>query len=131
MADLVTHLCTVLIPATARPKLAGPLAVGVVLPDVAARVPAIAIERLTPVIGMPPWWVFQVFDPFHMPAGILLMAALLAWLFPERERWFIFVGLILGGTAHLALDLLQNHHQHGYPLFFPFSRATFEIWACR
>ena len=128
MADLITHLCSVLLPASVCPlRWTGPMAVGVVLPDVLGRVPAMMVSSLVPTPGPALERALLSLDVFHMPAGILLGAALVGFFTASKDRVPMVVGLALGGMLHLLLDVAQFHHGSGYPLFFPFSLARYEV----
>lgn len=129
MADLVTHLCTALLPSIWLGwRYGGVLAVGSVLPDLGSRVPAMGLEALGRLTGWPPpLWSYQPFALFHMPVGMVLAAYLLAQLFHGAQRRDVFVWLCAGQALHLGLDVFQHHHGQGYLLLWPASRTPFEI----
>lgn len=128
MADLVTHLCTALLPASLAPRRwMLPLSVGVVLPDALGRAVPLGLE-LVRSFGVPlsdrliwPW------TALHAPLGITLVAALVALCFVPRDRRTVLLGLWAGGALHIGLDVLQDHHGHGYALLAPLSWRTFEL----
>jgi len=128
VADLVTHLCTALIPGVFfAPRQAVWLALGAVVPDAAARVPGLALDLLRRVgIGIPPG-VESPLAVFHMPIGIVLGTLVIAPLLHPEQRTRAVRWLIAGGFLHLAVDLLQDHHGHGYFLFFPLSVRRWEL----
>ena len=128
MADLVTHLCSVLIPGTLVPHRAvGLVAVGSVLPDALGRVVPMALE-VTQGLGAPvPDPLIWAFGAFHSPAGLLLTSGLFAQSFLRGQRIEAFTALTLGCAAHLLVDVLQFHHGRGYPLLAPFSWETWEL----
>ena len=127
MADLITHLCSVLLPASlCSIRWTGPLAVGVVLPDVLGRAPAMAVATFIQEPGPISGFLLTPFEVFHMPVGILLSALLVGCFTIRRDRFPMVCGLALGGLIHVALDVTQFHHNTGYPLLFPFSRVRFE-----
>jgi len=128
VADLVTHLCTVLLPGALIPHRAtGLAAIGVVLPDALGRVVPMALELAQQAgTGIPDEFVWA-FGAFHSPVGILLANATLSQSFQRGLRNEAFVALTLGGALHLLLDVTQFHHGHGYPLLAPVSWQTFEL----
>lgn len=128
MADLVTHLCTALLPgAFVRARWLPVIVVGTALPDIGARVPGMGL-RLLYRAGVPvPEPLFDLAGVLHMPSGMVLGAALAAFLFREAERRPAFLALLGGCGLHLMVDLLQDHHGNGYLLFFPFSLYDWEL----
>ena len=128
MADLVTHLASALIPGA---LLGGPraiwLAVGAVAPDVMTRVPGLALDLFRNAGAPIPPHIESPLGVFHMPVGIVLGAvAIMPLIHPEQRgaaaRW-----IIAGGLLHLLVDVLQDHHGHGYILFYPFSTFSWEL----
>jgi hypothetical protein len=89
---------------------------GTILPDVLSR----SFHILFPSVS---WF----FIPFHTPAGLLLLSALISEFFSAPMRRLVFLSLIGGGSLHLFLDLFQRHSGGGYYLFFPFSWRKFEF----
>lgn len=128
MADLVTHLCSVLLPAAfVRHRAIGLVAIGSVMPDAFGRVVPMALE-LGQGVGLPiPDPVVASFGALHAPVGLVVLSGLLAQAFAAGERTTAFRALILGALAHLLLDVLQFHHGRGYPLLAPFSWETYEL----
>ncbi len=128
MADLITHLCTALLPtAFVRTRLTIPLTIGVVLPDAAARVPPMAMAWLRRAgVGIPQSFSLA-FDALHTPAALLALSVLVAWCFRPDERKLAFIGLFGGSLLHLAVDVLQDHHGMSYHLLFPFSLTRWEL----
>ncbi len=129
MADLVTHLATVLLPAALlrRPRGTGLAAVGVVLPDAASRVPSLLLETLNARAMALPEWMFWPWGVLHEPIGALLLCAVVAGRFVPKDRLRAMFALGLGTCAHTALDLIQDHHGQGYYLFAPISMFRFEF----
>lgn len=128
MADLVTHLSTVLLPGSlvSHRAVAG-VAIGVVLPDALGRVVPMALELAQSAgVGIPDPLVWS-FGALHAPAGILLTNATLAQAFVRDQRLEAFLALTLGGALHVLVDLLQFHYGRGYPLLAPFSWQEYEI----
>jgi hypothetical protein len=128
VADLVTHLASVLLPAAVvGARRIGPVIVGVGAPDVLARALPMALEAAVHA-GVPipealilPWGVL------HEPIPLALVAVLAAeGMVPADQRAFLR-GFALGALAHLGLDVLQDHHGLGYTLLAPFSSARFEL----
>lgn len=127
MGDLVTHLCTALLPAAFLPRsrYVGVVALGTVLPDIGSRVIPIGLDRLFgSVLPDAVWYPFGV---LHEPIALVLTCALLALVFVEEQRRAVFGALMLGCALHLGLDVLQDHHGQGYHLLFPFSWGRFEL----
>lgn len=129
MADLVTHLCSALLPGGLfRLRYTGVFTVGTVVPDLGSRLPGAVLELGMRGLGLPiPVQVFHLFDIFHTPVGVLMTWLIAAFAFPEGHRKRVVAWGLLGSALHFALDLLQNHHGHGYVLFFPFSMERREI----
>lgn len=127
MPDLVTHLCTALLPAgLVGSRHAGLFAVGVAMPDLASRVPS-GIAGGLYLDGWPvPRGLLYPWTVLHLPFGIAGSALLLSLLFPERDRPRALAWLTGGGLLHLAVDALQDHHGYGYALLFPLSWWTWE-----
>lgn len=129
MADLVTHLCSALLPgAFLRGRALGAVVFGTVLPDLISRVPPLALE-LTERIGvlrvpdalLLPWGIF------HEPVALVPACTLLALAFARHDRWLALTGLLGGCALHLGLDLLQDHHGNGYFLLAPCSLERYEL----
>jgi hypothetical protein len=89
---------------------------GTILPDILSR----PFNILFPLVG----WFFM---PFHTPAGLLLVSALISEFSATSMRRLAFLSLISGAALHLFLDLFQRHSGGGYYLFFPFSWRKFEF----
>ena len=126
MGDLVTHLCTALLPAAFLPRsrFLPLVALGTVLPDLGARVVPLGLDR---VFGSAlPDEVWYPFGVLHEPAALLLICALIAFAFVEEQRGHIFGALTLGAALHLGLDVLQDHHGEGYYLAVPFHLGRYE-----
>lgn len=128
MPDLVTHLCSALLPGVGlRLDRAALLALGTALPDIGGRVPGIVLYGLGR-LGVPiPDGIGLAFGVLHQPVGVSLLAAMLSFILPERERPAATVALVGGALLHLALDLLQDHRGFGYALLFPLSTVRYEI----
>lgn len=128
MADLVTHLASVLLPAAiVGARRIGPALVGVGAPDVLARALPMGLEAMVRA-GVPlpealvlPWGVL------HEPIPLALVALLAAEaVVPPDQRAFLR-GFAVGVAAHLGLDVLQDHHGLGYTWLAPFSTARVEL----
>lgn len=128
MADLVTHLCTVLLPGALVPyRAVGLVALGTVVPDAFGRVVPMALE-LGQGAGLPiPDPFVWSFGLFHSPVGATLLCGAFALSFVREHRHEAFAALTLGAQIHLFIDVLQFHHGRGYPLLAPFSWETYEL----
>ncbi len=128
MADLVTHLCTVLLPAGILGyRRVGPAAVGVALPDLLARVVPLGLVELVKA-GIPlPEAVVAGWGVLHEPIPLALAGFVLVGAVVARERREAGIGLAIGAVLHLAVDLLQDHHGRGYFLLAPFSIGRYEL----
>ncbi|HHO51110.1 MAG TPA: hypothetical protein ENK18_09635 [Deltaproteobacteria bacterium] len=128
MADLVTHLCSALLPgAFLRSAWVPLIGVGTVLPDALGRAVPLALERIQ-LAGAPlPDEVIWSWGALHGPSGMLLVGPLIALAFVRGQRGPALQALWLGVVLHLSLDVLQFHHGQGYPLLAPLSWATFEL----
>jgi len=128
VADLVTHLCSVLLPGALIPHRAvGLAAIGVVLPDALGRALPMTLELGQHVGVTIPDPLVWAFGAFHSPAGLLLTCAALSQSFVRGQRNEAFVALTGGATLHMVVDVLQYHHGRGYALLAPFSWQTFEL----
>ncbi|HSE85710.1 MAG TPA: metal-dependent hydrolase [Candidatus Binatia bacterium] len=90
--------------------------IGTIIPDVLSR----PFNILFPSVS----WFFM---PFHTPAGLLLLSALISEFVPASTRRLVVLSLVSGAFLHLFLDLFQKHTGGGYYLFFPFSWNKFEF----
>ncbi len=128
VADLVTHLCTALLPAVllSAPRATW-LALGAVSPDLAARVPGLALDVIRRLSVPIPSNIEAPFAVMHMPIGILCGAVLAVQVVHVEQRRQALLWLLAGGALHLAVDTLQDHHGHGYFLLFPFSTERYEL----
>jgi hypothetical protein len=128
VADLVTHVCVVLLPgALVRSPLVAAVAVGTVIPDVCGRAVPLALDAVRRAGGPVPESVIWPWAALHEPLGWSLVCVLIAMSFVEHQRWPVLRALWLGGAVHTALDLLQDHHGQGYLLLAPWSLHTFEL----
>lgn len=129
MADLVTHVASALLwKSLSGGRRTALLVVGVVLPDLAGRVPTMLATRLDGALGLRlPDALISGWGVLHMPLGFMAMCLLLSLVVVRADRVAVFKGLLAGCALHLALDLLQHHVGVGYPLVFPFSSWHFEL----
>lgn len=128
MADLVTHLCTVLLPAGVLGyRRVGPAAVGVALPDLLARVVPLGLVELVKAGAPIPEAAVAGWSVLHEPIPLGLAGFVLAGAVVQRERREAAVGLAIGAALHILVDLLQDHHGRGYFLFAPFSIGRWEL----
>ncbi len=67
------------------------------------------------------------FDPLHTPAGALLVAGSMAFLFPKVKESFLL--LSVGITTHFILDSFLEHVSGGIKLLFPLSWDEWQIYA--
>ncbi|SCG85842.1 metal-dependent hydrolase [Methanobacterium congolense] len=118
MPDWVTHLavawtlCRIL---RFRFKIFSPentmiVMVGALIPDMVKL--ALGLKFL----GMDVW---DYLEAVHLPVGSLIVAGMMALLFPERRNTFLF--LSLGVATHYCLDLILLHLAGGMYLLFPFN----------
>lgn len=128
MADLITHMASALLVKAITGKQHTPaLVAGVVLPDLAGRVPVIVLGALINH-GVPlPELLPFAFGVLHMPLGMVPLTLLLALLFKDRERVVVWANLTAGCFLHLGVDVLQRHVGTGYPLLFPFTQWHWEL----
>lgn len=129
MADLVTHMCTALLPgAILGGRWVGPVLLGTVLPDLASRVPGLALEQLHQrgIVEVPDAAMFA-WGVLHVPSGLVLLCLISAYAFVEEHRRFVLGGLLVGCVLHLGLDVLQDHHGQGYMLLAPVSLERYEL----
>ena len=127
MADLVTHLaCGLLVKALTRRPGTAAFLVGCALPDLAARVPSMALSALRHR-GLPvPEAAIYAFYVLHMPLALIALTWLVASAFRAADRRLVWGNLLGGAALHLGLDLLQRHYGAGYMLLYPFSRWDWE-----
>lgn len=132
MADLVTHLCTALLPGALLPEgraryLVPLVAVGTTLPDLFGRAVPLGLEALY-LRGYPiPEWSMWPWSALHEPFGWLMVCALASALFVEEHRADVRRALMLGCLLHTGLDLLQDHRGEGYLIFAPLSLRDVEL----
>ncbi len=127
MADLVTHLCSALLPAAFLPRsrYVVVVAMGTLLPDLGSRVVPIGLGRVFgSLLPDEAWYPFGI---LHEPIALVLLCALISLVFLEEQRRAVFGALLLGSALHLGLDVLQDHHGEGYYLLVPFSLGRFEL----
>ena len=127
MADLVTHVAAgALLKALTRGPHLPTFLVGCVLPDAVSRVPTMGLTMLMHEGAPIPEVLIAGFYVLHMPLGIVPFCWLVASLFPEDVRPYIWGNLVGGSALHLALDVLQSHFGAGYLLLYPFSTWHWE-----
>lgn len=128
MADLVTHVCTALLPgALFRSRFLPFVVVGTVWPDALGRAVPLALERLY-AVGVPvPMPVLWAWAGLHEPIGAALSALVLAFAFAEADRGRVLLALWTGCALHTGVDVLQAHHGEGYVLLAPLSDLDFEL----
>lgn len=127
MADLVTHLAAgLLFKGLTRGPGTAAFLVGCALPDLAARVPSMALSALRHR-GLPvPEPVIYAFYVLHMPLALVALTWLVAAPFRAADRRLVWLNLLGGAALHLGLDVLQRHYGAGYMLLYPFSRWDWE-----
>ena len=67
----------------------------------------------------------SLFDPLHTPIGALLIAGLIALIFPNLKK--AFLALLLGLSTHFLLDFFLIHPHSSMTLLFPFSWEAWQI----
>jgi len=126
VADLVTHLCTALLPkALVGGRHTAIFALGTALPDVGARLPGLVFGAVAG--SMPPESLLRLAEVAHQPIGSGLICALAVWVLPQEVRLRSMLWMVGGAWMHIAMDLLQDHQGHGYYLLAPFNMARFEF----
>ena len=87
MADLVIHLCTgVIVKAVSGRPHVPIFLLGTVAPDLVSRVPSMSLTLLGQW-GLPvPAEIIHAFEPLHLPAGIVILAAWVSLFFPARAE---------------------------------------------
>ena len=103
------------------------LTFGVVLPDLAARTPGEALERLDMIGIVVPDALMMCWSILHMPLPYALLCTAIAMGFGARDRLGVWLSLLAGGFLHFAVDILQDHHGQGYFLLYPCSEGRFEL----
>ena len=128
VADLITHWSlAVLLKAGTGWRNVPYFVAGTLLPDFMARVPPLVVELLSRPFGGAPPWASYVWVPMHLPAGMVVLSAVLCLLCPVHLRRAVFANLLGGMALHLGIDLLQDHQGVGYQLFFPLWGRPFEF----
>jgi len=128
VADLVTHLCSVLLPGSlVRSPLVVVAAAGTAAPDLLGRAVPMALDGARRAGAPIPEAAIWPWVGLHEPFGWLLVSILIGQLFVRRDRWRVVLALWVGGAMHTLLDLVQGHHGQGYLLLAPFSVRTFEL----
>lgn len=67
----------------------------------------------------------EIFLPIHTPFGALLIALIIALLFPDVKK--AFIPLALGLTTHFILDFFLLNVSGGMPLLFPISWQEWQL----
>ncbi len=128
MADLVTHLCAVLLPgALVRSPLVVVVAAGAALPDLLGRAVPLALDGARRAGAPIPEAAIWPWVGLHEPLGWMLVSILIGQLFVRRDRRRGVLALWCGGAMHALVDVLQDHHGQGYLWLAPFSLRTFEL----
>jgi hypothetical protein len=128
LADLITHAALAVLVKARRGSTHTPaFLAGTLLPDLLGRVPGLTVLFLRGR-GLPlPDALAYLWEPFHLPLGMALVAYLLSRMAPPERRAGVGRNLLGGGALHLAVDLLQRHLGTGYMIFFPFSTVQVEL----
>lgn len=123
MPDLLTHVLSVY-PLRFKIKKHTPIILlGVILPDVFARIPGVLLPNQTIV-----YWAQS---SLHTPFSIIIICFFISLFFEEKLRKTAFKFLLAGSVFHLFLDLFQKTLTRGYFWLFPFSFDSFSfslIW---
>ena len=130
MADLITHAAVGYLLCSAHPSArrhAAPVVAGCVLPDLLSRLPSLTLRLIHDHLRPLPEVLLYIWEPVHMPLGMVLLSYGLAQLFPPAERRAVGWALLAGMGLHLGLDLLQDHLGVGYMLLFPLSTEVYEL----
>ena len=128
MADLITHGAVALLwKAGPRARHVAAFFAGNVAPDLLSRGPTIALSFIHQHVFRLPHELVFFWTPLHMPAGMLLSAYPLCFLFAEGSRRAIFANVLGGMLVHLAVDLMQYHYGVGYSLIYPLKKRTWEL----
>lgn len=67
----------------------------------------------------------SVFDPLHTPIAAILIAGLIALVFPNLKN--AFLALLLGLSTHFLLDFFLAHPYSNMILLFPFSWDGWQV----
>jgi len=116
MPDWTTHVIAGWITGKATKMNVTLVVIGSLLPDL-VKIQLVFIKLKINTHGF--------FDPLHTPVGTLLVALLIAFLFPAVKKAFLF--LIAGATTHYFLDFFLEHVTGGMKLLFPFSWKEYQI----
>jgi hypothetical protein len=128
VADLVTHLCSALLPgAFLRGRLLPLVAVGTALPDLFGRAVPLALEAAAGAGAPVPPSLLWPWTALHEPFGWMAVGVALGAAFVEDDRRAAILALWSGCALHTLLDVLQHHHGAGYLLLAPLSAARFEL----
>ena len=85
-------------------------------------VPDVAYKALHDVLQVPRDFA----EATSTPAGVIVICYVLSFLFLEKERPGVFIGLVFGSLLHLLLDSLKAHLGTGASLaFFPVSFRSY------
>ena len=116
MPDWTTHVIAGWITGKATKMNVALVVIGSLLPDL-VKIQLIFIKLKVNTHGF--------FDPLHTPVGTLLVALLIATLFPAVKKAFLF--LVAGAATHYFLDFFLEHVTGGMKLLFPFSWEEYQI----
>ena len=126
MADPLFHLsAAILLKSVLNERPLGLFALGSVLPDLASRLPGLALERVPSSDGPVPPWLANGWPVFHQPLGAAALCVAVAATFVGPRS--AFIALYAGVAFHFLIDLLQFHHGEGYALLAPFELSAFEL----
>ena len=131
MADLLSHVLIGHIVKRLSPWSSGALAfaVGSALPDVAGRMPRVALFLLERKgdLGAPPM-AYDIWSASHLPIPYVVLCVLIALVTPSLHRKMVFRNVILGGLGHMAVDFTQTHIDPTiYRYLWPFTFEGMEL----
>lgn len=120
MADLVTHVAAVYLPAR---TLLGDARVRALV-YLGACLPDLLYKAGLYLLGAPTWFC----EPTHSPLGLMPLCGAAALLFEERWRRRAFGALWGGALVHLAVDLGKDYMGSGVILWaFPLTMDRIEL----
>jgi hypothetical protein len=114
MPDWLTHSLIGWITGKSFKKEVGLVAIGSLIPDL------VKLNHFALLFEVD---LSSIFNPFHTPAGSVLVAGIFCLFFLETKK--IFVALVLGIITHFLLDFFLIGATRGIQFLFPFS---WEYW---
>jgi membrane-bound metal-dependent hydrolase YbcI (DUF457 family) len=120
MADWLTHTLVGWITGKTTRQDVALLVIGSLIPD---------LSKINEGVVWLGFHNYHVFDVLHTPICALIVAGIIAVVFPDIRK--AFVPLCIGLSTHFILDFFLVHTTGGMKLLFPFSWDGWQIYVYR